>query len=46
MVGRTDPYTYYKGMGLRMTPEASLAFFKSEQERYARLVKKANVTVE
>jgi len=29
-----------------MTPEASLAFFKSEQERYARLVKKANVTVE
>ena len=24
MVGRTDPYTYYKGMGLRMTPEASL----------------------
>jgi tripartite-type tricarboxylate transporter receptor subunit TctC len=29
-----------------MTPEASLAFFKAEQERYARLVKKANVTVE
>lgn len=24
MVGRTDPYTYYKGHGLRMTPEASL----------------------
>ena len=24
MVGRTDPYTYYKGMGLRMTPDASL----------------------
>jgi diacylglycerol kinase family enzyme len=24
MVGRTDPYTYYKGRGLRMTPEASL----------------------
>src|ERR671925_1768803 len=24
MVGRTDPYTYYKGVGLRMTPEASL----------------------
>jgi diacylglycerol kinase family enzyme len=24
MVGRTDPYTYYKGKGLRMTPEASL----------------------
>jgi len=29
-----------------MTPEASLQFFKTEQERYARLVKKANVTVE
>ena len=29
-----------------MTPEASQQFFKSEQERYARLVKKANVTVE
>jgi diacylglycerol kinase family enzyme len=25
MVGRTDPYTFYKGFGLRMTPEASLA---------------------
>ncbi len=24
MVGRTDPYTYYKDKGLRMTPEASL----------------------
>jgi diacylglycerol kinase family enzyme len=24
MVGRTDPYTYYKGYGIRMTPEASL----------------------
>ena len=24
MVGRTDPYTYYKGFGIRMTPEASL----------------------
>lgn len=24
MVGRTDPYTYYKGHGLRMTPDASL----------------------
>ena len=24
MVGRTDPYTYFKGRGLRMTPEASL----------------------
>ena len=24
MVGRTDPYTYYKGVGLRMTPDASL----------------------
>ncbi len=23
MVGRTDPYTYYKDRGLRMTPEAS-----------------------
>jgi len=29
-----------------MTPEASLAFFRSEQERYARLVKKANITAE
>lgn len=24
MVGRTDPYTFYKDRGLRMTPEASL----------------------
>jgi len=24
MVGRTDPYTFYKGRGLRMTPDASL----------------------
>ncbi len=24
MVGRTDPYTYYRGRGIRMTPEASL----------------------
>jgi diacylglycerol kinase family enzyme len=24
MVGRTDPYTYYKDHGVRMTPEASL----------------------
>jgi diacylglycerol kinase family enzyme len=24
MVGRTDPYTFYKEHGLRMTPEASL----------------------
>jgi diacylglycerol kinase family enzyme len=24
MVGRTDPYTYYRGHGVRMTPEASL----------------------
>ncbi len=24
MVGRTDPYTYYKDRGMRMTPEASL----------------------
>ncbi len=29
-----------------MTPEASLQFFKTEQGRYARLVKKANVTAE
>lgn len=29
-----------------MAPEASLQFFKTEQERYARLVKKAGVTVE
>jgi tripartite-type tricarboxylate transporter receptor subunit TctC len=29
-----------------MTPEASLQFFRSEQERYARLVKKAGVEVE
>lgn len=29
-----------------MTPEASLQFFKTEQERYARLVKKAGVTLE
>ena len=24
MVGRTDPYTFYKECGLRMTPDASL----------------------
>jgi diacylglycerol kinase family enzyme len=24
MVGRTDPYTYYRGRGVRVTPEASL----------------------
>jgi len=24
MVGRTDPYTYYRGRGMRMTPDASL----------------------
>ena len=24
MVGRTDPYTYYKGRGVRVTPQASL----------------------
>jgi diacylglycerol kinase family enzyme len=24
MVGRTDPYTFYKDRGLRMTPDASL----------------------
>jgi tripartite-type tricarboxylate transporter receptor subunit TctC len=29
-----------------MTPETSAAFMKSEQERYAKLVKKANVKVE
>jgi tripartite-type tricarboxylate transporter receptor subunit TctC len=29
-----------------MTPEASAQFFKAEQERYARLVKKANVVAE
>jgi tripartite-type tricarboxylate transporter receptor subunit TctC len=29
-----------------MTPEASAQFFKAEQERYARLVKKANITPE
>lgn len=25
MVGRTDPYTFYKNRGIRMTPEASLS---------------------
>ena len=25
MVGRTDPYTYYREHGIRMTPEASLS---------------------
>jgi len=29
-----------------MSPEASAQFFKTEQERYARLVKKANITAE
>lgn len=29
-----------------MTPEASLQIFKTEQERYARLVKKATITAE
>jgi tripartite-type tricarboxylate transporter receptor subunit TctC len=29
-----------------MTPEASAQFFRSEQERYARLAKKANITLE
>ncbi len=29
-----------------MTPEASAQFFKSEQERYAKLVKKANIVIE
>ena len=28
------------------TPEAAVQFFRSEQERYARLVKKANITLE
>jgi tripartite-type tricarboxylate transporter receptor subunit TctC len=28
------------------TPEAAVAFFKTEQERYARLVKKANITLD
>jgi len=29
-----------------MSPEASVQFFKTEQERYARLVRKANITAE
>jgi tripartite-type tricarboxylate transporter receptor subunit TctC len=29
-----------------MTPEASAAFFRSEEERYARLVKKANISLD
>lgn len=29
-----------------MSPEASAQFFKTEQERYARLVRKANITAE
>ena len=29
-----------------MTPEASAAFLKSEQDRFAKLVKKANVKVD
>jgi tripartite-type tricarboxylate transporter receptor subunit TctC len=29
-----------------MTPEASAQFFKAEQERYARLVRKANIVAE
>jgi tripartite-type tricarboxylate transporter receptor subunit TctC len=28
------------------TPEAAVQFFRSEQERHARLVKKANITLE
>jgi tripartite-type tricarboxylate transporter receptor subunit TctC len=28
------------------TPEAAVAFFRSEQDRYARLVKKANITID
>ena len=29
-----------------MTPQASAQFFRSEQERYAKLVKKANITLD
>jgi tripartite-type tricarboxylate transporter receptor subunit TctC len=29
-----------------MTPKASAQYFRSEQQRYARLVKKANITME
>jgi len=29
-----------------MTPEASAQYFKSEQERYAKLVKKANIVAD
>jgi tripartite-type tricarboxylate transporter receptor subunit TctC len=29
-----------------MTPEASAQFFKTEQERYAKLVKKANIVAD
>ena len=29
-----------------MTPEASAQFFKSEQERYAQLVKKADIKLD
>jgi tripartite-type tricarboxylate transporter receptor subunit TctC len=29
-----------------MTPEASTQYFRTEQERYARIVKKANITME
>jgi hypothetical protein len=28
------------------TPEAAAEFFKTEQERYARLIKKANIILE
>ena len=30
----------------RSTPEAAVQFFRSEQERYARLVRKAGITPE
>ena len=29
-----------------MTPEASVALFRSEQERYAKLVKQANIVLD
>jgi hypothetical protein len=29
-----------------LTPQASAQFFRTEQERYARLVKKANITLD
>ena len=35
-----------KTSSTRSTPEAAVQFFRSEQERYARLVKKADITLE